>query len=92
MNDRRIISPRWCCGSRSHRPHRPRPDEGHRLHARRHGRVLEKIGLLGPLAYVTIVAELVAGAALVAGCRTLFALAITPILFGSALPHLGNGW
>ena len=53
----------------------------------------EKIGLPGPLAYVTIVAELVAGAALVAGYRTrLFALAITPILFGSALPHLGNGW
>ena len=47
----------------------------------------EKIGLPGPLAYVTIVAELVAG------YRTrLFALAITPILFGSALPHLGNGW
>jgi len=53
----------------------------------------EKIGLPGPLAYVTIVAELVAGAALVAGYRTrVFALAVAPILFGSALPHLGNGW
>ena len=53
----------------------------------------EKIGLPGPLAYVTIVAELVAGAALVAGFRTrIFALAVAPILFGSALPHLANGW
>ena len=53
----------------------------------------EKIGLPGPLAYVTIVAELVAGAALVIGYRTtLFAAAIVPILFGSALPHFANGW
>ena len=36
----------------------------------------EKIGLPGPLAYVTIVAELVAGAALIVGYRTrLFAAA-----------------
>ena len=53
----------------------------------------EKIGLPGPLAYVVIVAELVAGAALLVGYRTrVFAAAIAPILFGSALPHLGNGW
>ena len=53
----------------------------------------EKIGLPGPLAYVVIVAELVAGAALFVGYRTtLFAAAITPILFGSAIPHVANGW
>jgi putative oxidoreductase len=53
----------------------------------------EKIGLPGPLAYVVIVAELVAGAALLAGYRTrLAAAAITPILFGSAIPHVANGW
>ena len=53
----------------------------------------ESIGLPGPLAYVTIVAELVAGAALIVGYRTrLFATAIVPILFGSALPHVANGW
>ena len=53
----------------------------------------EKLGLPGPLAYVVIVAELVAGAALVAGYRTrVFAAAIVPILFGSAIPHVANGW
>ena len=54
---------------------------------------IEKIGLPGPLAYVVIVAELVAGAALFVGYRTrVFAAAIVPILFGSALPHVANGW
>lgn len=53
----------------------------------------EKIGLPGPLAYVVIAAELVAGIAVIAGWRTrLFAAAIVPILFGSALPHISNGW
>ena len=53
----------------------------------------EKIGLPGPLAYVVIAAELVAGAAIVLGWRTrLAAIAIAPILFGSALPHIPNGW
>ncbi len=53
----------------------------------------EKIGLPGPLAYVAIVAWLIVGVALVAGYRSrVFALAVAPILFGSALPHLGNGW
>ena len=53
----------------------------------------EQIGLPGPLAYVVIVAELVAGAALLVGYRTRwFAAAIAPILFGSAFPHLANGW
>ena len=53
----------------------------------------EKIGLPGPLAYVVIAAELVAGIAIVVGWRTrLFAAAIAAILFGSALPHIPNGW
>lgn len=53
----------------------------------------EKIGLPGPLAYIVIAAELVAGVAVIAGYRTrLAAAAIVPILFGSALPHLSNGW
>lgn len=53
----------------------------------------ESIGLPGPLAYVVIAVEVLGGIALIAGYRTrLVALAVTPILFGSALPHLGNGW
>lgn len=53
----------------------------------------EKIGLPGPLAYLVIAIELVAGIAIVLGWRTrLFAIAVAPVLFGSALPHLPNGW
>lgn len=53
----------------------------------------QSIGLPGPLAYVVIVAEVFGGLALIAGYRTrVVAAAIVPILFGSALPHLGNGW
>ena len=53
----------------------------------------DKIGLPGPLAYLVIAAELVAGLAIIVGWRTrLFAAAIAPILFGSALPHMPNGW
>ena len=53
----------------------------------------EKIGLPGPLAYVVIAAEVAGGIAIVLGWRTrLFAAAVAPILFVSALPHLANGW
>lgn len=53
----------------------------------------DKIGLPGPLAYLVIAAELVAGLAIIVGWRTrLFAAVIAPILFGSALPHMPNGW
>ena len=53
----------------------------------------ESIGLPGPLGYVVIAAEVLGGVALIAGYRTrIVAAAIAPILFGSALPHLGNGW
>lgn len=53
----------------------------------------QKLGLPGPLAYVVIAAELVAGVAIILGWRVrLAAAAIVPVLFGSALPHLPNGW
>lgn len=53
----------------------------------------ESIGFPGPLAYVVIAAEVLGGIALLVGYRTrVVAFALTPILFGSALPHLGNGW
>lgn len=53
----------------------------------------QKIGLPGPLAYLVIAAELATGIAIVLGWRTrLAAIAVAPILFGSALPHLPNGW
>lgn len=53
----------------------------------------ESIGLPGPLGYLVIAAEVLGGIALLVGYRTsVVALALVPILFGSALPHLGNGW
>jgi putative oxidoreductase len=53
----------------------------------------ESIGLPGPLGYLVIAAEVLGGMALLLGYRTrVVALALVPILFGSALPHLGNGW
>jgi len=53
----------------------------------------ESIGLPGPLGYLVIAAEVLGGIALLLGYRTrVVALALVPILFGSALPHLGNGW
>lgn len=56
-------------------------------------RFFESIGLPGPLGYLVIAAEVLGGIALLVGYRTsVVALALVPILFGSALPHLGNGW
>ncbi|HVJ75645.1 MAG TPA: DoxX family protein [Casimicrobiaceae bacterium] len=53
----------------------------------------ESIGLPGPLGYLVIAAEVLGGMALLLGYRTrVVALSLVPILFGSALPHLGNGW
>jgi len=53
----------------------------------------ESIGLPGPLGYLVIAAEVLGGIALLLGYRTrVVALSLVPILFGSALPHLGNGW
>jgi putative oxidoreductase len=53
----------------------------------------ESIGLPGPLAYVTIVAELVGGALLLAGLGTRWvAAALVPVLLGATWVHAGNGW
>lgn len=51
------------------------------------------LGLPAVLAYVTIAAELVAGALLLAGVATRWAaLALLPILLGATWAHAGNGW
>ncbi|MGQ0665118.1 MAG: DoxX family protein [Pseudomonadota bacterium] len=51
------------------------------------------IGLPGPLAYAVIAAELLGGAALVAGVYTrAVSLALLPILIGATWAHAGNGW
>ncbi len=53
----------------------------------------QSLGLPGPLAYLTIVAELVGGAMLVLGVYTRgVALVLVPILLGAAWAHSGNGW
>ncbi|MBX3660914.1 MAG: DoxX family protein [Burkholderiales bacterium] len=53
----------------------------------------ESVGFPGALAYVTIVAELLAGALLIAGFATRWvALATVPLLLGAAWVHLPNGW
>jgi putative oxidoreductase len=53
----------------------------------------ESIGLPGPLAYVTIVAELVGGALILAGLGTRYvAAALVPVLLGATWAHAGNGW
>jgi putative oxidoreductase len=53
----------------------------------------QSVGLPGGLAYVTIAAELVGGALLVAGVRSrVVALALIPVLAGAAWVHAGNGW
>lgn len=53
----------------------------------------ESVGFPGALAYVTIVAELVAGVLLIAGFATRWvALATVPLLLGAAWVHLPNGW
>lgn len=53
----------------------------------------ESAGLPGALAYVTIVAELGAGALLLLGLGTRWvALATVPLLLGAAWVHVPNGW
>ena len=53
----------------------------------------ESIGLPGALAYLTFLAELLGGIALVAGFATRWvALALIPILIGATWVHIGNGW
>lgn len=51
------------------------------------------MGLPGGLAYVTIVAELGAGALLLLGLGARWvALAMVPLLLGAAWVHVPNGW
>ena len=53
----------------------------------------ESLGLPGPLAYATFLAELVGGALILAGVGTRWvALALVPVLLGATWAHAGNGW
>lgn len=53
----------------------------------------ESLGLPGFLAYLTILAEVGGGLALILGLYTRWiSLALVPVLLGAAWVHLGNGW
>ena len=53
----------------------------------------ESIGLPGPLAYVTISAELIGGTLILAGAWSRWAAAaLVPVLIGATWAHAGNGW
>src|SRR5215211_7740509 len=53
----------------------------------------QSIGLPGPLAYATILAELFGGVMLVLGVQSRWvALALSPILLGALWVHGGNSW
>ena len=53
----------------------------------------ESVGLRGPLAYVTIVAELVGGSLILLGLGARWvSAALVPVLLGAAWVHLPNGW
>ena len=53
----------------------------------------ESLGIPGIFAYLTILAELVGGAALVLGIGTrIVSLALIPVLIGATWAHGGNGW
>ena len=53
----------------------------------------EKIGFWGPLAYVVVVAELIGGAAILAGVYGRYvSAALIPIMAGALMTHLPNGW
>ena len=53
----------------------------------------ESLGLPGALAYLTILAELVGGIALILGIGVrVAALALIPVLLGATWVHSGNGW
>lgn len=53
----------------------------------------ESVGFWGPLAYVVIAAELVGGAAILAGVYGRYvSAALIPIMAGALMTHLGNGW
>ena len=53
----------------------------------------ESLGLPGAFAYLTILAEIGGGLALILGFQTrLVALALLPVLLGATWVHAGNGW
>lgn len=53
----------------------------------------ESLGIPGIFAYLTILAELAGGAALILGVGTrAVSLALIPILLGATWVHAGNGW
>lgn len=53
----------------------------------------ESLGLPGFLAYLTVLAEVGGGLALLLGVYTRWvSLALVPVLLGATLVHLGNGW
>lgn len=53
----------------------------------------ESLGLPGAFAYLTILAELGGGIALILGVATrVVALALIPVLLGATWVHMGNGW
>ena len=53
----------------------------------------ESLGLPGFLAYLTILAELAGGAALILGIGTrIVSLALIPVLLGAPWAHSGHGW
>ncbi|MGF1561020.1 MAG: DoxX family protein [Geminicoccaceae bacterium] len=53
----------------------------------------ESLGYPGFVAYLTILAEVGGGLALIVGFQVrLVALALLPIMLGAAQVHLGNGW
>jgi len=53
----------------------------------------ESLGLPGVFAYLTILAELAGGAALILGIGTrVAAVATIPVLLGAVWVHSGNGW
>jgi putative oxidoreductase len=53
----------------------------------------ESLGLPGFLAYLTILAEVGGGIALILGFHTrLVAVALLPVLLGATWAHAGNGW
>ena len=53
----------------------------------------ESIGLPGPLAYITIGAELIGGTLILGGVYARYvSLALVPILLGATWAHAGNGW
>jgi putative oxidoreductase len=53
----------------------------------------QSLGLPGFFAYITIVAEIAGGIALIAGFQVRWvALALVPVLLGATWVHSGNGW